>query len=235
MNPLIWELVIGLAIIVGTIIGGIQLLEKQRERKRPIVRDILEKEVYRSLDVIDHNREFLKNEDTDWMEVTTGWENSDDVLRSELRALSLRDSDQIVSERFAEMYPNKIDMLNRHDELLVAIEDNAVELIRSCRDPLKEYIGYRELTNEDGSNVDEEEILNYILIGDRPTRYDDRPTYWEEYALEIKTICASHAPKAYENFSTKEREYKNFTNKVKRELTEIRDQLERKYGVARYD
>jgi hypothetical protein len=226
---------VGLIIAVVTLyIGAMRLKEKRLDRKRPIIKDILEQEVYHDLEVIEDNREFLKSEESDWIQDKPDTGNSEDILFTDLRALSLRNSDQIVSEKFSEIYPEVVDTLNKHDKLLVSVEKAAFDLIRSCRDPLSEYIEYRNITDEDGSLVSADELLNYVLIGDRPARYDERPDYWEDYAIEIKTICASHNREAYDKFYRMKTKYKNYTNDVEQELTQIRDELETTYGAGRY-
>lgn len=206
--------------------------ERLKEREKPLQRDMLEKIVWPAIDTLDENRQKLNSEDFNWLNSDTKDKDGLEPVNVGLKQIGER-GDPVTSDRFVEAYPEVADKLVKYDEQLVTLDKYACECIECTREPIAEYFSSVYLGQSYLSPVEVDDVLNYLLVGDRPGRDDERPDWWTEHKQEFKRIAGECAGAHYEKFHKQRRKVFNYSNEVRRSLVEVREDIEQEYGIYR--
>ena len=208
----------------------ILIQERVKERKKPLQRDMIENIVRPSISIIDKNETKLKQESFDWLEAD--YTNTDDFefVNIDMYMIGMR-RDPVMSSRFADEFPDVADEMVKYDEYLTDLDACAFKYITECREAISEYIEMHEISNRNDEIIDADEVLNFLLIGDIPSRDDERPDWWVNHKQEFKRIAAENTGKYYDQFHKCKRKVFNYTNQVRKSLLDVRKSIEPAYGI----
>lgn len=228
VSPQVATLITGGLSALGTLLLAaatlISLFENRRltelrlkQQERPLREDELRGIVYPSIEKIDENKQKIKSEDFNWIPAEKSYDYDLDPEETEMVYIDLDpiwQEDPVISDRFLSRYPETTELLDKYSRMIIELDKCAGKFIADIRDPMEEFIESEDVKDEDGAPADPDEAINYLLVGNRPNRYNQRPDYWVEYSEEfLQLINEAGAEESYERFSQKRNQVFNFSMK----------------------
>lgn len=207
--------------------------ERIKEREKPLMEDMLRKIVWPAVEIVDENKDKLGSEDMDWSKAAGPFDDREfEMINVNLEPIARR-GDPITSDRFVEKFQNTTNKMIEYDKKIMRLDKLAGNIFENLRSPISEYIEDHEITYESHKLVDPDDVINFLLIGDKPARDDDRPDFWVENKDKFKRIAWNHDEKNLEEFYNVNRELFNYSNVVREALVEVREEIEPEFGIYR--
>ena len=204
--------------------------ERVKERKKPLQRDMIENIVRPAIDALNNNKELVKEEGFNWLAADYTDSDEFEMVNLDLKMIGYR-RDLVMSDRFADEFPDVVDEMTQYDEYLIDLDKCAFEYITGSRDAISEHIESSQITDDNGEVLNADDALHFLLVGDRPSRDDERPNWWVNHKGEFKRIAAENAGEYYDMFYESRRKVFNYTNQVRQSLIEVRRETEPEYGI----
>lgn len=213
--------------------------ERLKERDKPLQQDMLAKIVWPAIDAVDENQQKIRNENFNW--IAADYEGELELVNIDMEMIAER-GDPVTSDRFVENYPEVAEQMRQYDKSLMRLDKCAYKYIQRVRKPMSDYIHAEKIQKTESSVIEVGEIedlveadaaMNYLLIGDRPSREENRPKWWANHKQEFKKIAYQNAEEYCQIFKDLQTKVVNDSNDVRRSLVQVREDIETEYGIYR--
>lgn len=204
--------------------------ERNKDREKPIQRDLLTEIIQPSIDIINENQKNLVNGTVNWHEDSSLFHLNTFFISGHSEFNNF-DRDPVAFSLFKEEYPKLSDQMEELDSLTVELEGEARALINTISKLLNNFIGEKdEEHNFWGGGPDTDEIANSFI--NQRNFGDVNSHIVEKYGEDIRGILEREVSDELKEFLSVQHSYFEKSSKLESDLVEVREEIQEEYGIS---
>jgi hypothetical protein len=240
IDIVLWALLItaGATVVYATL-TYLLLLETRREKKKPIIEEILGI-------ILFPLRQLLFDESSDFKKGNARLLCVRGKIRSDYKINRIYswEPDFLVFKDFRKNNPEIAEMIDKHDALLSELEEAAnsigevlytTDFKKKCDELviMWEEVGHQKITNAIGGNQLYDDILTYLI--NNIENLDEKHLFYEFWEVNHEIFFKEKerlAKKQSKNLENKLEQFEMFTNKFSIKIERLIDSYQKKYNIA---